>query len=65
MFVNAEPELVTGISLLGLFFELPASLPADFRMIVLGFAGMGVRYPLPGVGILPFNALFEWSPLKL
>jgi hypothetical protein len=64
MFVSAEPELVPGVSLRGLFLKLPTSPPVDFRMIVLGFAGVGVRYPPPGVGILPFDALFEWSPLN-
>jgi hypothetical protein len=42
MFVNAEPEPVPGVSLRGLFFKLPASPPIDFRMVVLGFAGVGV-----------------------
>jgi hypothetical protein len=65
MFVNAEPELVPGVSLRGFFLKLPASPPVDFRMIVLGFAGVGVRYPPLGIGILPFDALFEWSLLML
>jgi hypothetical protein len=59
MFVNAEPELVAGVFLRGLFLELLASPPIDFRVIGLGFADMGVRYPPPSVGILPFDALFE------
>jgi hypothetical protein len=65
MFVNAELELVVGVFLRGLFLELPTSPPINFRMIVLGFASVGVRYPPPDVGILPFDALFEWSLLKL
>jgi hypothetical protein len=49
MFVNAETELVPGVSLRGLFLKLPASPPVDFRMIVLGFVGVGVRYPPPAL----------------
>jgi hypothetical protein len=65
MFVNVEPKLVAGVSLRGFFLELPVSPQVDFLVIYLGFVSVGVRYPLPGVGILPFDALFEWSSLKL
>jgi membrane-bound ClpP family serine protease len=53
MFVNADPELVAGVSIRGLFLELLASPPVDFLMITLGFVGIGVLYPPPGVCKLP------------
>ena len=65
MFANTELELVSSVSLRGLFLKLSASPLVDFRMIVLGFIGVGVRYPPPSVGIFPFDALFEYSLLKL
>jgi hypothetical protein len=59
MFVNADPELVAGVSIRGLFLELPTSPLVDFLVICLGFAGVGVLYPPPGVCKLPFYALLE------
>jgi hypothetical protein len=65
MFVSANPELVAGVSVRGLFLEIPASPPVDFLVIYLGFARVGVLYPPPGVCKLPFDALLEWSPTAL
>jgi hypothetical protein len=61
MFVNTDPELVTGVSIRGLFHELPVSTPIDFLVICLGFASVGVLYPPLGDCKLPFNALLDWS----
>jgi hypothetical protein len=65
MFVNADPELVAGVSIRGLFLELLASPPVDFLMITLGFVGIGVLYPPPGVCKLPLDAVLEWSTTML
>jgi hypothetical protein len=65
MFVNVNPELVAGVFFYGLFLELLASPPIDFLVICLGFAGVGVLYPLPGDCKLPFDALLDWSPTML
>jgi hypothetical protein len=59
MFVSADPELVAGVYVCGLFLELPTSLPVDFLVICLAFARVGVLYPPPGVCKLPLDALLE------
>jgi hypothetical protein len=65
MFVNADPELVAGVSVRALFLELLASPPIDFLVIYLGFAGVSVLNPSLGVCKLPFDALLEWSTTTL
>jgi hypothetical protein len=59
MFVNTKPKLAAGNSFLGLFLELPRSLPIDFLTFFLEFVDVGVQYPLPSVYKLPIEALLK------
>jgi hypothetical protein len=65
IFVNAELELVVGVSFFGLFLELLVFLPVDFLAFCPGFAGIGIWYPLLAVYKHPFEALLEWSTTRL
>jgi hypothetical protein len=55
--VNSDPELVVGVSVRGLFLELPMSPPIDFLVITLGLASIGILYLPPSVCKLFFDAL--------
>jgi hypothetical protein len=59
-----EEVLLRFGSLMVIYYWLRTSTACvDFLVICLGFAGVGVRYPPPGM--LPFDALLEWLALKL
>jgi hypothetical protein len=65
MFVNAKLELVANVSFFDLFPELPVFSLVYFLALCLGFTGVDIRYLLPGIYKLLFEALLEWSTTRL